>query len=80
MRTNNFKYICYRLDYHLNITDSDHNLDKLFIVKIKPLNQGNESTIIRIYKTVSYSYLMYDISIPSIYKEQNEKPLKKKKT
>ena len=37
MRTNNFKYTCHALNYQLNIIENDHNLDKLFILKIKPL-------------------------------------------
>ena len=28
MGTNNFKYTWYELNYHLNIIESDHNLDK----------------------------------------------------
>ena len=31
MWTVNFKYTCYALNYNLNIIESDHNLDKLFI-------------------------------------------------
>ena len=39
MKINNFMYTCYVVHYYLNITDSsNHNLDKLLILEIKPLN------------------------------------------
>ena len=33
MGTNNFKYTWYALNYHLNIIESDYNLDKIPILK-----------------------------------------------
>ena len=35
-------YTSYILNYPLNTIDREHNLDKLFVIKIKPLNKGNQ--------------------------------------